>query len=91
MRRPDEQDETTWEEYSEFHKDLNLSFTVSEIDCEPKVEVFYKEQNTENKVDGSGHSVTNFLSQYHIQSHQGNQHLKIWSTKRRNQNTKKAR
>lgn len=71
MRRPGEQDDTTWEEFSEFHKDLKLNFTVSEIDSEPKVEVFCKEQ----KVHGSDGSATNFLSQYHIQTHQGN--LKI--------------
>lgn len=76
MRRPGEQDETTWEEYSEFHKDLKLNFTVSEFDSEPKVEVFCKEQNIQNKVHGSGLSATNFISQYHIQTHQGN-HIKI--------------
>lgn len=73
MRRPGEQDETTWEEYSEFHKDLKLNFTVSEFDCEPKVEVFCKEQDIRNKVHGSDCSTTNFISQYYIQTHQGNQ------------------
>lgn len=74
MRRPGEpEEETTWEEFSEFHKDLKLSFTVSEFDSEPRVEVFCKEQNITNKVHGSDLSTTNFLSQYHIQTHQGNQ------------------
>lgn len=74
MRRPGEEDETTWEEYSEFHKDLNLSFTVSEFDCEPKVEVYCKEQIAD-KVHGSVSSATNFLSQYQILTHQGNRHI----------------
>ncbi|XP_031619594.1 filamin-A isoform X3 [Contarinia nasturtii] len=65
-----EEDETTWEEYSEFHKDLKLSFTVSEFDFEPKVEVFCKEQNIADKVHGSVSSATNFLSQYQILTHQ---------------------
>lgn len=83
MRRPGEQDETTWEEYSEFHKDLKLNFTVSEIDCEPKVEVFCKQQ----KVHGSGGSATSFLSQYHIQTHQGN--LELLTRKSNSRKTKK--
>lgn len=72
MRRPGEEEvETTWEEHSEFQKDLKLNFTVSEFDCEPKVEVYCQEQDIVNKVHGSDVSVTNFLSQYHIQTHQG--------------------
>lgn len=85
MRRPGEEDDTTWEEYSEFHKDLKLNFTVSEIDSEPKVEVFCKEQ----KVHGSDGSATNFLSQYHIQTHQGNLKILMWASKQRNTHKKK--
>lgn len=70
MRRPGEPEQDTWEEYSKFHKDFKYNITVSEFDSEPKVEVFCKEQNL--KVHGSDHSATNFLSQYHIETHQGN-------------------
>lgn len=72
MHRPGEQPkEVTWEQYSEFYKDLNLTFTVSEFDCEPKVQVFCKEQDLKNKVHGSDFNATNFLSQYQIQTRQG--------------------
>lgn len=71
LRRAGEEDETTWEEHSEFQKDLKLNITVSEFDCEPKVVVFCNEQNIVNKLHGSDFSAINFLSQYHIQSHQG--------------------
>lgn len=71
MHRPGEEKEVTWEQTSEFHKDLNLNFTVSEIDSEKKVEVFYNEQNPVNSVDDSEHNATNFLTQYQIYSHQG--------------------
>lgn len=72
MQRPGEKKkEVTWEEFSEFHKDLNYNLTVSEYDCENRVEVFCKEQNISNKVHGSEFNATNFLSQYHIQTHQG--------------------
>lgn len=71
MHRPGEEKEITWEKTSEFHKDYKLNFTVSEVDCEKKVEVFCQEQNPVNTVDGSEPNITNFLSQYQIQSHQG--------------------
>lgn len=71
MRRPGEEDNTIWEECSDFHKDLSYNFTVSEVDSEPKVAVFCNEQNIVNKVHGSDVSATNFISQYHINSHQG--------------------
>lgn len=72
MRKAGEEVETTWEEHSEFQKDLKLNITVSEFDCEPKVAVFQYEQNIVNKVHGSDCSATNFLSQFHINTHQGN-------------------
>lgn len=59
----------TWEDCSEFYKDLNLKLTVSEFDREHKVEVVCKEQNIPNKVNGS--EATQFISQYYIQTHQG--------------------
>lgn len=71
MRGAGEEEETTWEEFSEFQKDLKLNITVSEFDIEPKVVVFCNEQNRANKLHGSDLSATNFLSQYHIHTHQG--------------------
>lgn len=90
MRRPGEEDETIWEEHSEFHKDLKLSFTVSELDCEPKAEVFCKEQNIVNKVRGSNSSATHFLSQYHINTHQGNQKTIFTKKKKTDKITEKS-
>lgn len=63
--------EATWEETSEFYKDLNKNFTVSEFDREHRVEVYCKEQNCSNQVKGGDFQATNFLSQYFIQTHQG--------------------
>lgn len=71
MHRPGEEQKVSWEQFSEFHKNLKLNFTVSEYDSEQKVEVFCKEQNPVNKVNGSELNATNFLSQYQIQTHQG--------------------
>lgn len=85
MRRAAEEDETTWEEHSLFQKDLKLNITVSEFDIEPKVVVFCNEQKIENKVHGSDFSATNFLSQYQIHTHQGNENnsllISIYSNK----------
>lgn len=72
MRKAGEEDETTWEEHSEFQKDLKLNITVSEFDIEPKVVVYCNGQNNPNQLHGSDSSATNFLSQYHIHTHQGN-------------------
>lgn len=69
LQRPDAPKDATWEDYSEFYKDLHLNFTVSEFDREHKVEVVCKEQNIPNKVNGS--EATQFLSQFYIQTHQG--------------------
>lgn len=81
MRRTGEEDETTWEEHSEFQKDLKLNITVSEFDIEPKVVVYCNEQK--NKLHGSDFSAINFLSQYHIHTHQGNRNTrrKVTSSK----------
>lgn len=84
LQRPGEKKEVTWEEFSEFHKDLNFNFTVSEFDCENRVEVFCKEQKIVNKVPGSDFNATHFLSQYHIQTHQG-----IINLKKKQQQTNK--
>lgn len=71
LRRAGEEDETTWEEHSDFQKDLKLNITVSEFDIEPKVVVYCNDQKIGNKLHGSDSSATNFLSQYHIHTHQG--------------------
>lgn len=72
MHRPGEpEQEDKWDQFSEFYKDLRFNFTVSEFDCEKKVQVFCKEQDLTNKVHGSEFNATNFLSQYQIQTHQG--------------------
>jgi len=71
MHRPgEEKPAATWEEYSEFYKDFKLNFSVSEFDREHRLEVFCQEQEISNKVNGSDFQPTNFLSQYHIQTHQ---------------------
>lgn len=69
LQRSDAPKEATWEEYSEFYKDLSFNITVSEFDREHKVEVVCKEQDIPHKVNGS--DATQFLSQYYIQTHQG--------------------
>lgn len=66
---PEEVKEATWEQNSDFYKDLKLNFTVSEFDCEQKAEVYCKEANC--NVNNSDKKTSNFLSQYFIQTHQG--------------------
>lgn len=79
MHRPgEEKKDVTWEQLSEFYKDLTLNFTVSEFDSEQKVQVFCKEQDLTNKVPGSDFNATNFLSQYQIQTHQGIHLAREW-------------
>lgn len=62
--RPNIPTAATWEEFSEFYKDLSLNFTVSEYDREHKSVVFFNE----NKSDTDA---TRVLTHYYIQTHQG--------------------
>lgn len=81
LRRPDAPKEATWEDYSEYYKDMNLNFTVSEIDREHKVEVVYKEQDIPN----NGSEATQFLSQYYIQTHQGISIVRLFMLNEKNE------
>lgn len=66
--RPNIPKPATWEEFSEFYKDLSLNFTVSEFDREHKSVVYCNENNS---VKGSDSGATKVLTHYHIQTHQG--------------------
>lgn len=61
----------TWEEYSEFYKDLTRHITVSEFDRKQLSQIFCKEQDF-SKLNGAKDRKINFLSSYYIQTHQGN-------------------
>lgn len=64
--RPNIPKPATWEEFSEFHKDFSLNFTVSEYDREHKSVVFINDNNS-----GKASDATRVLTHYHIQTHQG--------------------
>lgn len=72
-REGDENKEATWEEYSDFYKNLYRSITVSEFDRPHKTIVYCNEQDIpSSEVNGcSDIPQINFLSQYYILTHQG--------------------
>lgn len=72
-REGDEDKEATWEEYSDFYKNLYRSITVSEFDRPHKAVVYCNEQDIPScEVNGcSDIPQINFLSQYYILTHQG--------------------
>lgn len=73
-REGDENKEATWEEYSDFYKNLYGSITVSEFDRPHKPIVYCKEQDIpSSEVNGCSGAIPpiNFLSQYYILTHQG--------------------
>ncbi|KAG4066355.1 hypothetical protein HA402_000579 [Bradysia odoriphaga] len=71
-REGDENKEATWEEYSDFYKNLYRSITVSEFDRPHKTVVYCNEQDIPAcEVNGcSNIPQINFLSQYYILTHQ---------------------
>lgn len=83
--RPNIPKDATWEEYSEFYKDLSLNFTVSEFDREHRVEVYC---NDKNSVNGSDSDATKILTHYQIQTHQGTSIIANTKTKTKNQKPK---
>lgn len=64
--RPNIPKAATWEDYSVFHKDQNLNFTVSEYDREHKPVVYCNE-----KTSAKGSDSTIVLTHYQIRTHQG--------------------
>ncbi len=73
-REGDENKEATWEEFSDFYKNLYRNITVSEFDRPHKTIVYCNEQDIPAcEVNGcSDKPQINFLSQYYILTHQGN-------------------
>lgn len=71
-REGDENKEATWEEYSDFYRNLLRSITVSEFDRPHKTVVYCNEQDIPaREVNGcSNIPQINFLSQYYILTHQ---------------------
>lgn len=68
--------EPTWEEYSQFDLDFRRQLTVSEYDRAQKTVVFCSEQQippkgTKGATNGTQNDHINFLSTFHVYSHQG--------------------